>query len=118
MYDGAQYEVTDLVEDRHQPYIEVERVYTNEYTTTNYHKRIHDIEGTRSRDLGDGYSVHAGMGTVDIHYTDYRRHSISDGRIDGPYPIDLPPVSLRTQIMWIELPEDMERQVINALWGG
>lgn len=115
MYDGEQYEVTDLVEDRHQPYVEVERVYTNEYTTTAHQKTIHDVEETKSQDLGDGYSLHAGMGTVDIHYTQYQRHSITDGTVQGPYPINLPPVSLRTQLMWVELPADMESCVINQL---
>jgi len=115
MYDGDQYEVTDLVEDRHQPYVEVERVHTNEYTTTAHQKRVHDIEETESVDLGDGYSLHAGMGTVDVHYTQYQRHSLDGESVEGPYPIDLPPVSLRTQLMWVELPADMDARVVDAL---
>lgn len=109
MYDGDQYEVTDLVEDRHQPYVEVEQVYTNEYTVTSSQKRVHDITEERSIDLGDGYSLHAGMGTVDIHYTDYQRRSIQGNSTAGhPQPIDLPPISLNTQLMWVELPTDFQ----------
>ncbi|GGM60373.1 DEAD/DEAH box helicase domain-containing protein [Halarchaeum rubridurum] len=115
LYDGEQYEVVDLVEDRHRPYVELERVRTNEYTTTAHEKRIHDVEATRSRDLGGGYSLHAGTGTVEIDYTQYRRHDIGDGTVEGPYPIDLPPIELRTHLTWVELPADMERRVIDAL---
>ncbi|GGN09748.1 DEAD/DEAH box helicase [Halarchaeum nitratireducens] len=115
MYDGEQYEVVDLAEDRHRPYVELERVRTNEYTTTAHEKRVHDIEATRSRDLGDGYSLHAGTGTVEIDYTQYRRHDIGDGSVEGPYPIDLPPIELRTHLTWVELPADMESRVVDAL---
>ncbi|MFB6078835.1 MAG: DEAD/DEAH box helicase [Halarchaeum sp.] len=111
LYDGDQYEVVDLVEDHPRPYVELERVSTDEYTTTAHHKTVTDVEASASRDLGGGYAIREGTGTVEIEYTHYRRHSLGSDGVEGPYPIDLPPVSLRTQLMWVELPADMEARV-------
>ena len=116
MYDGQQYEVTDIHEDRYQPYVEVQRVNTREYTITLSDKRVHDLEVKESRDLGGGFSIHKGMGTVDVAYTQYKRMDIDGGHASsGMMPIDLPPVSLRTQLMWIELPNRMLPEVEAAV---
>lgn len=112
MYDGQQYEVVDIHEDRYQPYIEVEEVTTNHYTVTLSDKRIHNIESKESRDLGGGFTLHKGTGTVDIAYTQYKRKSINNNEDTGGLrPINLPPVSLRTQLMWIELPAELLQEV-------
>lgn len=109
MYDGQQYEVTDIHEDRRRPYVELQQVNTREYTITLSDKRVHNLELTESRDLGDGFAIHKGMGTVDVAYTRYKRVAIGESNESESMmmPIDLPPVSLRTQLMWIELPETL-----------
>jgi DEAD/DEAH box helicase domain-containing protein len=116
MYDGDQYEVTEIVEDRHRPYIEVQRVNVMEYTKTMNEKHIHDLDEKKRVDLGNGFSLHAGMGTVDIHYTRFKRMDVDTGKqIGNIETIDLPPVSLRTQLMWVELPDDLMETVYDQI---
>ncbi len=115
VHDGVEYEVTDIVENRNRPYVEVERTSTNEYTVTSHEKSVRDVVSERSIDLGDGFSIHAGTATVEIEYTEYRRVSISDGSTSRPFSIDLDPITLRTQVMWVEMPGDMQRRVVDRL---
>jgi DEAD/DEAH box helicase domain-containing protein len=68
LYDGQQYEVTDVLEERPQPVVEVRAVGTREYTQTMSDKRVHDVVSERSTDLGGGFALHAGEGTVEVHY--------------------------------------------------
>lgn len=73
MHDGVQYEVKEIDEDPHQPIIEVKQVSTNEYTITSSDERVHDVSTERTIRLNDDIALHAGMGTVDIAYTQYHR---------------------------------------------
>lgn len=116
LYDGQQYEVTDLLTDRPQPIVEVRSVSTREYTQTMSDKQVHDVVSERSLDLGDGFSLHAGQGTVEVHYHTYKRMDIETGRmVGGPEPTGVPPLSLRTQLMWVELPPSILETVMDAV---
>ncbi|AWB28438.1 DEAD/DEAH box helicase [Halococcoides cellulosivorans] len=116
LYDGEQYEVVDVVEDRPQPYVEVERVSTRKYTKTLSDKRVHDIVSERHVDLGNGIELHAGMGTVSIDYHSFKRIDMDSGSATGlPEPIDLDPITLRTQLMWIEIPGEHLERVIETI---
>ncbi|WP_435066930.1 DEAD/DEAH box helicase [Haloplanus sp. C73] len=116
LYDGQQYEVTDILEDRPQPVVEVRAVDTREYTQTMSDKRIHDVVGERSIDLGDGVALHAGAGTVEVEYHTYKRIDIETGQTVGaPEPTGVPPLSLRTQLMWVELPQSILERVMDAV---
>lgn len=118
MHDGLQYEVLELHEDRPRQYIEVEQVHVNERTITRHDKTVRDVEENRRIDLGEGYSLHAGMATIDINYYEYVRVPIYEDGDTGeslPKPITLDPVSIRTAVMWVELPDDMQHQVMNHI---
>lgn len=118
LHNGIEYEVLRIEEDRRQPYIEVEQVHTNERTITLHDKSIRNIESNEEIDLGDGFVLHAGMGTVLIDYNQYRRVPIYESDESSGntlHPIDLPPMELRTQMMWIELPSDMKQQTISNI---
>jgi DEAD/DEAH box helicase domain-containing protein len=113
LYDGRQYEVVDLVEDTPRPYVEIERARTDSYTQTLSDKRVHGLEIERTRDLGDGYRLCAGTGTVDIHYHSYKEVDIYTGQPVGmPISTGLEPISLQTQLMWIEFPPEILNRVL------
>lgn len=116
LYDGQQYEVTEIVEDLPRPYVELREVSTREYTRTLSDKQIRDIESQRRIDLGDGFVLHAGMGTVDVHYHSFKRIDIDSGEPVGPpQATGLEPLSLRTQLMWIQLPERVLDRVLREI---
>jgi DEAD/DEAH box helicase domain-containing protein len=116
LYDGQQYEVQEVVEDVPRPYVELREVSTREYTRTLSDKQIHDIERERHVDLGDGYVLHAGMGTVDVHYHSFKRIDIDTGKPVGPpQATGLDPLSLRTQLTWIELPRESLDRVLGEI---
>ena len=113
LYDGQQYEVTDVVEDTPRPYVEVQQVSTREYTKTLNDKQIRDLEVEEGIDLGDGYGLYKGMGTVDVHYHSFKRIDIIDGTPVGPpEPTELESITLRTQLMWVKLPIDIIDRVM------
>jgi DEAD/DEAH box helicase domain-containing protein len=116
LYDGQQYEVTDVVEDRPQPVVRVRSVDTREYTQTMSDKHVHEVVSERSVDLGGGFALHAGTGTVEIQYHSYKRVDIETGRMVGaPEPTGVPPISLRTQLMWVELPRSILGTVMDTV---
>ncbi|MFB6095509.1 MAG: DEAD/DEAH box helicase, partial [Halodesulfurarchaeum sp.] len=66
LHDGVQYEVTALVEDVSHPYLTVRAVDVDAYTETHSEKTVRDLEPEETRDLGEGYRLAWGMGTVEI----------------------------------------------------
>jgi DEAD/DEAH box helicase domain-containing protein len=116
LHDGTEYDVVELEEDVPHPYVTVREARTNEYTQTLSEKSVSDLEVQRERDLGDGYRLCFGTGTVRVHYSHYKRIEIATGRTKGPpEPTGLPPIDLRTQLMWIETPRDLFRQVVDDI---
>jgi DEAD/DEAH box helicase domain-containing protein len=116
LYHGQQYEVTDVVEDVARPYVELREVSTREYTQTLSDKQVKDIENRRQIDLGDGYALHAGMGTVDVQYHSFQRIKLDTGQPVGPpEATGLESISLRTQLMWVELPERALERVFSEI---
>ncbi|MXR51996.1 DUF1998 domain-containing protein [Halovenus sp. WSH3] len=116
LYDGQQYEVQEVVEDVPRPYVELRAVSTREYTRTLSDKQIRDIESQRRIDLGGGFVLHAGMGTVDVHYHSFKRIDIDTGQPVGPpQATGLEPLSLRTQLTWIRLPERLLDRVLGEI---
>ncbi|WP_336337339.1 DEAD/DEAH box helicase [Haloarcula brevis] len=116
LYDGDQYEVQRVVEDTYNPFVEVEETTTRNYTQAIHDKRVRNLEITQSRDLGNGYQLCAGMGTVHIDYSAYNVIDMYSGEIVEPMvPIDLDPISLRTQLMWIAFPNEIMDRVMRSI---
>jgi DEAD/DEAH box helicase domain-containing protein len=118
LHDGAQYEVVEFEEAVPNPYIVVQEVRTDEYTETLSEKTIRDITPEATRNLGDGYRLARGTGTVEVHYTQFRRKEIRSGRVTKPMqPTGLPPIELDTQLMWVETPPALQKTVLEAITG-
>lgn len=116
LHDGDQYEVQEVAEDRIHPYVTVKESHSSNYTQAIHDKQITDLEIDRSYDLGDGYQLCAGMGTVHINYSAYNVLNIHTGEVVEPLvPIDLDPISLRTQLMWIGFPDQAINQTLQEI---
>ncbi len=118
LHAGQQYEVLELEDDRHNPSISVRAVDAEAYTETQSTKSIRDIEPAETRDLGDGYRLAWGPGTVEVHYHAYQRKAIgSNTSRSEPRPTGLPPIELDTSLVWIELPPESGPAVLEAVTG-
>ena len=116
LHDGAQYEVVEFVEETPTPYVGVREVRTNEYTETISEKTVRDITAEATRDLGEGYRLARGTGTVEIQYTQFQRKEISSGRVTKPMqPTGLAPIELDTELMWVETPPALQEQVLREI---
>lgn len=118
LHDGAQYEVLEFNEDVPRPYITVQEVWTNEYSETVSEKTVRDLDPEATRELGDGYRLAWGEGTVEIHYTYYQRKDIKTGDVTTPLqPTGLEPIELCTHLMWIETPPSLRDDVLRIITG-
>jgi DEAD/DEAH box helicase domain-containing protein len=116
LHDGEQYEVQEVNEDRIRPYVSLKEADSPNYTQAIHDKQITDLEVERSYDLGDGYQLCAGMGTVHINYSAYNVINMHSGEVVEPLmPIDLEPISIRTQLMWIAFPERVIDTVLEEI---
>lgn len=118
MHDGEQFEVLEMDEEGYHNLIKVRKVDTPFYTVTEHDKRIHDVVSNESIQITDDIAIHAGMGVVDITYSQYRKVPIYETDSEQethPQPLNLPPISIQTQLMWVELPEGFSQPVIESL---
>ncbi|WP_435102003.1 DEAD/DEAH box helicase [Halarchaeum sp. P4] len=119
LHDGQTYEVVAFEEDTPNPAVTVEEVAVDEYTETRSTTRIHDLEEKERRELANGYALCWGEGIVDVHYAEYARREIQTGNlVEPPQPTGLGPLSLHTQLCWIELPDDAATRLVNAWLDG
>ncbi|MFC4541839.1 DEAD/DEAH box helicase [Halosolutus amylolyticus] len=113
-FRGEQYEVVALREDRPQPVVELERVDVDYYTQSQGQVRIYDTEVRESRDVGP-FRLNYGYGTVTIHYSTFMRREVGSGDVRAVgLETGVPPLSMRTQLCWAEVPEDVDRAVRTA----
>ena len=116
LHDGVQYEVAEFNEDVPQPYITVQEVRTNEYTNTISEKSVRSLDPEATRNLGNGYKLTWGTGTVEIHHMHFQRKSISSGKPTTPMqPTGLSPIEIDTDLMWVETPPELRETVLREL---
>lgn len=112
--DGVQYEVLEFEEAVPNPHITVRQVETNEYTKTISEKTVRNVDPEATRELGGGYRLSWGTGTVEIHYTHYRRETLGDDGSETPLqPTGLDPIELHTDIVWVETPPSLQNDVLS-----
>lgn len=112
VHEGRQYEVVELDHDARQPYVRLQPVDVDYYTRTRSEVTVLDATSEESRAV-NGFRLHFGTGTVLVHHAEYDRMRISDNeRIGAPIPTDLPPLTMDTQLCWVEVPEAIERTLV------
>ncbi|GGL37140.1 DEAD/DEAH box helicase [Halarchaeum grantii] len=112
LHDGRTYEVTAFEEDTASPHVTVAEVAVEEYTETRSTTRIHDLEERERRRLGE-YALCWGEGVVDVHHAEYARREVQSGDlVEPPQPTGLGPLSLQTQLCWLELPDGAATRLV------
>ena len=113
LYRGDQYQVVELREDVPQPYVELEPVDVDYYTQSQGQVSIYDTEAEESRDVG-GFRLNWGYGTVSVHYATYLKREMGSGDVrEMGLRTGVEPLTMRTQLCWAELPDDVDRAVRN-----
>lgn len=108
LHDGEQWRVVDLDEDAYQPTITVEPAGINEYTQSMGDIEVSKLTRESQTPLDEGVSreggisLQTGEGRVSTHYIAYNQREIGTGNITAAgVPIDLPPIELNTQLLWL-----------------
>ncbi|WP_248516551.1 DEAD/DEAH box helicase [Salinarchaeum laminariae] len=113
LHDGTEYEVVEFEEERPQPWVTLQPIDEEVYTKTHSTKSVSDVEPRASRDLGDGWHLKFGVGTVSIHYAHYERRDVQTGDLIGDVrETGLGPIELRTQLTWVEAPKSLRETAL------
>lgn len=107
LHKGQQYEVIELNDDLHQPYVKIQPVSVNYYTQALSETTIEDINVKKSRSLTDDITLKWGKGTVTVLYDAYKKINITSNKAQPTtFSIDLPPIEMETQLVWLEFSEE------------
>lgn len=110
LHQGEYYQVVEL--DRgSSPRVVLEPVDTDYYTVTLRETAIEDIEKTDERQVGE-LKACRGTGTVTIHYYGYKKKRMMDDAVVGTEDTDLEPISINTQVCWIEISEGVKDELL------
>jgi len=116
LHDGTAYEVVAFEEDRPTPAVTLQALDEQVYTKTHSTKEITDVTARQSRDLGEGWQLRFGTGTVAIHYSHYERRDVQTGELLGEVePTGLPPIELDTQLTWVETPPSLREAALASV---
>ncbi|SFS56547.1 DEAD/DEAH box helicase [Halostagnicola kamekurae] len=112
LHEGRQYEVTEVVHSGPTPHVTVRPTDVDYYTVTRSDVTVLDAVSEESRDVGD-FTLHYGRGRVLVYHGTYDEVGVHGGkrRAQG-VPTDNPPLSMETQLCWLEVPRRTERQLV------
>jgi DEAD/DEAH box helicase domain-containing protein len=122
LHGGQQYRVQEIDEGGYTPTITVTKESVNEYTQSIGDTAVRDLESekywTTSAEVdGDEFEVevHVGTGTVVTEYSMFNQIRISTGEVTRQgVPIDLPPLEMQTQLMWLNFPDELMSRYLTA----
>lgn len=112
LHQGEYYEVVEFQEGP-QARIILEPVDTDYYTETLIDTSISNIEEEKSRKVGE-YTARKGSGDVSIHYFAYRKKRLENDDIMSTEKLDLEPVTINTHVSWIEIPDNIEKNLLKT----
>lgn len=110
MYKGNQYEVTEFDTDKREILLEYTEV--DYYTQSGREVSINNIVYEESKEIADGITIKKGTGEISESYKTYTRVYLDGTGRESNIPTGLnEPVSLETDIMWIELDDNISQEV-------
>ncbi|GAB7017595.1 DEAD/DEAH box helicase [Halostagnicola bangensis] len=112
LHEGRQYEVCDVVHEGPKPHVTVRPTDVDYYTVTQSDVTVLDAVSQQRRDIGD-FTLHYGRGRVLVYHGTYDEVGVHGGkrRAQG-VPTDNPPLSMETQLCWLEVPREVERELV------
>lgn len=113
LHRGDTYEVTNVTNHGPQPTINLKKDNSIDYyTQTESDISIRELEKMESREIGD-FELCWGKGTVEAHYHSFVQKKIgSDTVIGAPKATGNDPIEMRTQMLWFEVPDNVQQQMI------
>jgi DEAD/DEAH box helicase domain-containing protein len=82
------------------------------YTRTLTDVNVVDAESERARET-NGFRLHHGTGTVVVHHHSYDRvDAATNDPVERALPTDRPPVRMETKLCWVEVPADVEAELV------
>jgi DEAD/DEAH box helicase domain-containing protein len=109
---GQQFEVVDVDDDRPQSTIDLAPVDRDYYTRTRTDVNVLDARAETQRTV-NGFTLHLGRGTVLVHHHSYDRISVHSNEPEAQMlPTGNPPIRMETQLCWVEVPERVERALV------
>ncbi|WP_226481866.1 DEAD/DEAH box helicase [Natrinema amylolyticum] len=112
LHQGQQYEVTDVDHDAPRPSVTVRPTDVDYYTRTRTDVTVLDAVSEESRDVG-GFTLHFGRGRVLVYHGTYDKVAVHGGkRKEQGIPTENPPLEMETQLCWLEVPQRVERALI------
>ncbi len=112
LHEGRQYEVCGVVHKGPKPHVTVRPTDVDYYTVTQSDVTVLDATAEESRDIGD-FTLHYGRGRVLVYHGTYDEVGVHGGkrRAQG-VPTDNPPLSMDTQLCWLEVPRETEQALV------
>lgn len=116
LHRGDTYEVVNVNKNGKHPSVTLSKDNSiDHYTQTESNVTVRDLEKRESRQIGD-FELCWGVGQVEALYHSYVEKNLgSDTVIGGPYPTNNDPIEMRTQMLWVEMPDQVEADLIDVL---
>ncbi|ADB60571.1 Protein of unknown function DUF1998 [Haloterrigena turkmenica DSM 5511] len=112
LHQGQQYEVVDVDHDAPRPSVTVRPTDVDYYTRTRTDVTVLDAVSEESRDIGN-FTLHFGRGRVLVYHGTYDKVAVHGGkRKEQGIPTENPPLEMETQLCWLEVPQRIERALI------
>jgi DEAD/DEAH box helicase domain-containing protein len=111
VFKGDKYVVTDFTENQYTRVITLEETKCDHYTRSITETEITSLEEKESKKLPNGITLFWGTGSVKVDYIKYQKRRVSNGQRVDSGEIDLPPISFQTQLLWLDIPESLRKQL-------
>ncbi|QFU83594.1 DEAD/DEAH box helicase [Natronorubrum aibiense] len=112
LHQGQQYEVTAADHGSPRPSVTLRPTDVDYYTRTRTDVTVLDAVSERSREIGD-FTLHFGRGRVLVYHGTYDEVAIHGGKRKAQsIPTENPPLSMDTQLCWLEVPEAVETALV------
>ncbi len=109
LHQGQYYQVQEFKEGKN-PEIILRQVDTDYYTKSSSQTHISNIKKQETKKIGE-LRICRGTGQVKIHYSHYQKKKISNDEVMSTKEIDLDPITINTQITWIEIPDETKKEL-------
>ncbi|MDQ2048975.1 DEAD/DEAH box helicase [Natronolimnohabitans sp. A-GB9] len=112
LHQGQQYEVTSVDHGGPRPTVTLRPTDVDYYTRTRTDVTVLDAVSEQSREIGE-FTLHFGRGQVLVYHGTYDKVAVHGGtKREQGIPTDNPPLSMETQLCWLEVPQRVERALI------
>lgn len=113
LHRGKRYVVDKFIERGSQRQIVLKSANDIDYyTRTQSETRIQDVEAHEEKEM-NGFTLKWGVGDVVVHHRYYQKIEIDSGNTrEMNIPTGLKPLHMETQMMWIEVPREVETELV------